>query len=195
MGERPKKEARFSLEDYQIVNLYWQRSENAIVESDRKYGKLLKKISFSLLNSNEDAEECVNDTYTEAWNRMPEDRPAYLGAYLSKIVRCLSINRFRALKRQKRGGYDTIIEELTECIPSNGDIFGEFENGRLKDTLNRFVATLDTEKRVIFLRRYFYSESVSDIAESLNVSESKVKTVLFRARQALKKALEKEELI
>lgn len=183
------------MDDHQIVNLYWQRSESAIRESDVKYGKILKNISFSLLSNLEDAEECVSDTYTEAWNRMPDDRPTYLGAYLSKIVRCLSINRFRASKRQKRGGMNTIIEELTDCIPSNTDIFGDYENGRLKDILNKFIASLETEKRVIFLRRYFYSEPVLDIAFQLSISEAKVKTVLHRTRQALKQMLEEEELL
>ena len=155
----------------------------------------VEKISFSLLASREDAEECVNDTYAEAWNRMPQDRPNYLGAYLSKIVRCFSINRYRAATRKKRGGADTLVEELTECVPDGGNLFAEYENGRLKEALDRFLMSLDSEKRTIFVRRYFYSQPVLEIAMSLGIGESKVKTVLFRARAELKNLLEKEELL
>ena len=99
------------MEDYQIVDLYWARSEDAIGETSRKYGTMLNRISYSLLSSSEDAEECVNDTYLEAWNRMPEDRPTYLGAYLARIIRCLSVDRFRASHRQKRGGIAGILRD------------------------------------------------------------------------------------
>ena len=106
------------MEDHKIVDLYWQRSENAIKETSTKYGRMLDGISYSLLSSREDAEECVNDTYLEAWNKMPDDRPAYLGAYLSRIVRCISIDRFRASHRQKRGEAVELTDELADCIPS-----------------------------------------------------------------------------
>ena len=99
------------MEDYQIVDLFWQRSEAAIRESERKYGRILLSASRSLLDSREDAEECVSDTWLQAWNRMPQDRPAYLGAYLVKIVRALSISRFRSLHRQKRGGAGCLTDE------------------------------------------------------------------------------------
>ena len=104
------------MEDHKIVDLYWQRSENAIKETSTKYGRMLDGISYSLLSSREDAEECVNDTYLEAWNKMPDDRPAYLGAYLSRIVRCISIDRFRASHRQKRGEAVELTDELADCI-------------------------------------------------------------------------------
>ncbi len=180
------------MEDHQIVELYWQRSENAIGETSQKYGKMLKSLSFSLLSSTEDAEECVNDTYLEAWNSMPEDRPSYLGAYLAKIIRCLSISRFRSSHRLKRGGMGNITEELTDCIPDGFDPQRDYESGELRQTINRFLFELSEEKRRIFVRRYFYSDSIPDIARRMDLSVSKVKTTLFRLRAELKEQLEKE---
>ena len=180
------------MEDYQIVDLYWARSEHAIRETDEKYGRLLQSISYSLLSSREDAEECVNDTYMEAWQRMPEDRPIYLGAYLSKIIRCLSVDRFRATHRQKRGGMGQILEELTECIPGGESPQEAYENRELARVINGFLEELDEEKRRMFVRRYFYSDSVDAIANRLKVSASKVKTTLFRLRGELKRRLEEE---
>ena len=180
------------MEDYQIVDLYWARSEHAIRETDEKYGRLLQSISYSLLSSREDAEECVNDTYMEAWQRMPEDRPIYLGAYLSKIIRCLSVDRFRATHRQKRGGMGQILEELTECIPGGESPQEAYENRELARVINGFLEDLDEEKRRMFVRRYFYSDSVDAIANRMKVSVSKVKTTLFRLRGELKRRLEEE---
>lgn len=183
------------MEDYQIVDLYWQRSESAIQESDRKYGKILFSASHNLLHSTEDAKECVNDTYLQAWQRMPEDRPAYLGAYLAKIVRALSVSRFRTEHRQKRGGMGNITEELTECIPDRGSLAEDYENGRLTELLNTFLYSLDEEKRRIFVRRYFFSDSIEEIVSSMGIGKSKVKTVLFRLREALRERLGKEDLL
>ena len=114
------------MEDYKIVDLYWARKESAIGESHRKYGRMLQSLSFSMLDSKEDAEECVNDTYLDAWNAMPTARPTYLGAFLSKITRRISIDRFRSSHRQKRGGMGEIMEELNECIPADSDVEGEY---------------------------------------------------------------------
>ncbi len=184
------------MEDYRIVDLYWERSERAVYETDEKYGRMLGSLSFSLLNSREDAEECVNDTYLAAWQRMPEDRPVYLGAYLSKIVRRLSIDRYRARHRKKRdGGVELMLDELAECIPDGWGVEAEYENGRLSELLNRFISSLAEEKRTIFVLRYFNSMSLGDIARRLRISEGKVKTVLFRARCELREELEREGLM
>ena len=180
------------MEDYQIVDLYWQRSEHAIGQTQQKYGAMLHRVSYSLLSSREDAEECVNDTYLEAWNRMPEDRPSYLGAYLAKIIRCLSISRFRGAHRQKRGGAGVATVELTDCIPDSWNADADYENGRLEQVLNRFLSELDEEKRRIFVRRYFYSDSIEDIAARMGLGNSKVKTTLFRLRAQLREILEQE---
>lgn len=183
------------MEDYKIVDLYWARDEAAIAESERKYGKMLQSLSFSLLSSAEDAEECVNDTYLDAWHAMPTARPIYLGAFLSKITRRISVDRYRHAHRAKRGGVETIVEELTDCIPDANTPQKELENGRLATTLNAFLLSLDPEKRAIFVRRYFYSQPVGEIARVLGLTESKVKVTLYRTREALRKRLEEQELL
>ncbi|MBR3895150.1 MAG: sigma-70 family RNA polymerase sigma factor [Clostridia bacterium] len=183
------------MEDNKIVDLYWARNELAIHESDRKYGRMLTSLSFSLLSSREDAEECVNDTYLDAWGAMPTARPTYLGAFLSKITRRISIDRFRAEHREKRGGMGAIVEELTEAIPDRGTPAEEYENGRLAEALNRFLRSQSPQRRAIFVRRYFYSQPVSQIAVALKLGESKVKVTLHRMREALRKELEAQDLL
>ena len=180
------------MEDYQIVDLYWSRSENAIAQTEQKYGRMLTSISVSLVPTVQDAEECVSDTYLAAWNSMPDERPVYLGAYLSKIVRRLSINKYRSSRTAKRGGAGELVEELTDCIPSDYSLETEYDNQRLAEALNRFLLSLDEQKRYIFIRRYYYSDAVIDIARQIRASEGKVKTVLFRVRSALRKFLEEE---
>ena len=182
------------MEDYRIVDLYWARNETAITESDRKYGNMLKSLSYSLLSSREDAEECVNDTYLDAWNAMPTARPEFLGAFLSKITRRISIDRWRHDHREKRGGI-AATEELKDCIPADSTVEGEYQNGVLAEAINAYLASLPKEKRVIFLRRYFFSQSLSTIAQELGMSEGKVKTVLFRLREKLRERLEAEKLL
>ncbi len=180
------------MEDHQIVDLYWARSEHAIAQTEQKYGRMLTGISAALVPTYQDAEECVSDTYLAAWNSMPEERPTYLGAFLSKIVRRISIDKFRALRANKRGGAQTLIDELTDCIPSDCDVQAEYDNRRLAGALDTFLRDLDEEKRYIFVRRYYYSDSILEIARRMRVSEGKVKTVLFRTRNALRKYLEEE---
>ncbi len=188
-----RKDSR--MEDYRIVDMYWDRDEGAIAESDKKYGRMLNSLSFALLSSREDAEECVNDTYIDAWNAMPVARPDNLGAFLSKITRRISIDRFRERHRQKRGGIDNLTLELLDCIPSGESVESEYENGRLKEALDSFLYSLDKEKRVMFVRRYFYSHSIEQISGQMNISVAKVKTTLFRIRKSLKEYLEKEGML
>jgi len=183
------------MEDQKIVDLYWSRNENAITESDRKYGRMLKSLSYSLLSSYEDAEECVNDTYLDAWQAMPTARPEYLGAFLSKITRRISIDRFRADHRKKRGGTNVILEELTDCIPASSTVAEEYENGRLKEALDSFLYRQEVVRRVMFIRRYFCSQSIAEIARALGMREGKVKVTLFRMREALRRELEERELL
>ena len=181
------------MDDQQIVDLYWKRDENAIAETQKTYGKYCHTIAYTILHSHEDAEECVNDTYVDAWGAMPEARPVYLGAFLSKITRRISIDRFRSIHREKRGGMGVVTEELTDCIPDGGSVMAEYENGRLANALNRFLHAQPTEKRVMFVRRYFYSQSITEIAQHLGVTEAKVKVTLHRMREALRAVLEKED--
>ena len=183
------------MEDYQIVDLYWERKERAIAETEKKYGKMLHSISYSLLSSHEDAEECVNDTYLGAWNTMPSARPLYLGPFLSKITRRLSIDRWRREHREKRGGVAGVVEELTECIPDGNTPAEEYERGRLREALNAFLRTLPEEKRAIFVRRYFYAQEIRVIAKEIGVSEANVKIVLHRLREQLKLRLEACDLL
>ena len=191
----PKKKRGDQMEDFKIVDLYWERSERAISETRTKYERMLSGISYSLLRSDEDAEECVNDTYLSAWNSMPSDRPIYLGAYLSKIIRALSIDKFRSKHSKRRGGFEELCEELDECIPDPSSIQAQYENGQLARAINRFIAELPEEKRVIFIRRYFYSDSVEQIAKRMGFTSSKIKTSLFRMREELRQILEKEDML
>ena len=183
------------MEDYRIVDLYWARDENAIRESDVKYGRMLQALSLSLLSSREDAEECVNDTYLAAWEAMPTARPTYLGAFLSKITRRISVDRWRALHRQKRGGVDTVIEELTECVSDRSTPQSEYESRCLSEAINGFLAAQPPERRAIFIRRYFCSQSTAEIAEALRIGESKVKVTLHRMREKLRVELEAKDLL
>ena len=182
------------MDDSRIVDLYFDRDERAISESDKKYGRMLTKLSFSLLGSNEDAEECVNDTYLDAWDAMPPARPIYLGAFLSKITRRISIDYYRRCHRAKRGGFDELCDELSDAVPSTDTPFDEYEKGRLKEAIEEFISLQDKEKRVAFVLRYFYSRPIGEIAIRLGVRESKVKTMLFRMRESLKEFLERRDL-
>lgn len=186
------------MEDSMIVDLYWSRDEAAISESDRKYGSMLRSLSRSVTGSREDAEECTNDTYLAAWNAMPTARPAFLGAFLSKIIRRISIDRFRREHRSKRGGMgtDALLDELAECIPDPGGTPAEqLETQRLRETIDRFAASLPPDKRVLFVNRYFYAVPIAELASCSGMTENNVKVTLFRIREQLRILLEKEELM
>ena len=183
------------MDDRRIVDLYWARDEHAILESDKKYGRMLHSLSYSLLSSREDAEECVNDTYLDAWGAMPTARPEFLGAFLSKITRRISVDRFRAKHREKRGDVDNLTAELSECISGGRTPSEEYDDKRISEQINEFLHGQPKEKRVMFVLRYFYSNTIDDIADRLGMSESRVKTTLFRMRAELKKRLEEQELL
>lgn len=182
------------MEDSTIVELYWQRDERAIAESDISYGRMLRSLSHSILHSMPDAEECVNDTYLSAWNAMPTDRPDLLGAYLSRITRNHSISRYRYLTAEKRcGGGDLPFDELADCLSSEeGSPFRVLQNQRLGEILNEFLSALDEEKRIIFVRRYYYCDAISDLSRLTGYGEEKLKSMLHRMRKTLAARLEKE---
>lgn len=186
------------MEDKQIVELYWQRDEQAIAESDACYGKMLRNLSMSILHSGPDADECVNDTWLSAWNAMPTDRPDLLGAYLSRITRNHSITRYRYLHAGKRDGSgDVPFEELEDCLsgpgPDSGDTpFQELENRRLTGLLNRFLGGLEEEKRIVFVRRYYYCDSLAALEELTGYGPEKLKSMLYRMRKSLAGLLKKE---
>lgn len=180
------------MEDKQIVDLYWARSEKAISETDKKYSRYCYYIAYNILYNNEDSEECVNDTYLNAWGSMPDQRPAKLSTFLGKITRNLSLNRWELYHAKKRGSgqISLALDELHECIPSQDFTDHVVDDLVLADVLNDFLASLSKEKRMIFMRRYWYLSPVAEIAGDFSISESKVKMTLLRTRKILKHFLE-----
>ena len=182
------------MEDEAIVSLYWDRDERAIRETEEKYDRYLTKIAYNILNDREDSRESVNDTYLAAWNSMPPHRPGVLSAYLAKLTRRISIDRFRYRTRDKRAGseYTLSLQELGDCV-SGGNTTEEIVNVKLlADSIGIFLRLQSQEARTTFLARYYFLDSVKDIARSSGMSESKVKSLLHRTRVALKKHLEEE---
>ena len=184
------------MEDSAIVDLYWQRSERAIPETECKYGGYCHTVAMRIVNNREDAEECVNDTWLGAWNSMPENRPSYLAPYLAKLTRWLSISKLKTQNRLKRGGGEIMLSlaELDSELGEGTDLARQIELKELSDYLDVFLTGLPIEERKIFLARYWYAASIREIAEKSSYSESKVKSMLLRTRRKLKKALEVEGL-
>ncbi|MBQ5952004.1 MAG: sigma-70 family RNA polymerase sigma factor [Lachnospiraceae bacterium] len=182
------------MEDQNIVDLYWARSETAIAETENKYGRYCGFIAYNILHSREDSEECVSDTWMKAWNAMPEARPGRLRAFLGKITRNLALNRLEAASAEKRGEGQVplALEELAEVIPAADTADRIADEMALTELLDRFLGSLTPEKRKIFLQRYWYLSSVAQIASNLGISQSKVKMTLHRVRNELKQCLENE---
>lgn len=181
------------MEDHQIVDLYWARDEQAIQETDHKYGKKCRMIAWNILSNEYDAEECVSDTWLNAWNSMPDQRPTHLLSFLGKIVRNLALDRWDYLHAQKRSvQMTTLLSELEDCISSWENTERTVEDHEIVSLLNRFLRTLDPDSRNIFLRRYWYADSISEIASRFSTNESRIKSNLFRTRKKLRSALEKE---
>ena len=175
--------------DQEIIQLYFERSEQAIEETNRSYGKYCRCISFEILRDREDSEEIVNDTYLETWRSIPPKNPPSLKNFLGKIIRSRSINRLEYNNAQKRGGgqLDFVLEELEGCLPSYDD-----DGDHIREVINSFLRELPQNKRRMFVRRYWYMSPISEIAADFGVSEGKVKMALMRIRKDLKKALERE---
>ena len=182
------------MKDDQIIQLYFSRSEDAIKYTDLKYGAYCKTIAFNILNSRPDSDECVNDTYLQTWNSIPPTHPYNLKAYLGKITRNLAINRYLYNNAAKRKLNETcvIIEELNKCIPSNNHTERIVDDCLIKEILNSFLEALPIEQRKIFVRRYWYMDSVTEIARTNGVGVSKVKMILHRTKKKLKQMLEEE---
>ena len=179
------------MEDDKIIDLYWRRSDRAIPETDRKYGKYCNSIAYGILHSATDSEECINDAYFSVWRAIPPERPKSLKGYLAKVTRNIALNRYDYGKAQKRTTEQRIInDEFFECLPSDDS---EIENELiLREAINGFLGSLDRFNRVIFLRRYWYSCSIKEIAALMGISESSVKVSLHRTRNSFRKHLEKE---
>lgn len=182
------------MEDETIVSLYWDRDERAIGETEAKYDRYLTKIAYNILNNTEDSRESVNDTYLAAWESMPPHRPSVLSAYLAKLTRRISIDRFRYRTREKRmaSEYAVSLSELGDCV-SGGNTTEELVNVKLlADTIGIFLRLQTEEVRTVFIGRYYFLDSVREIATYCGMSESKVKSLLHRTRLNLKAYLEKE---
>ena len=176
------------MEDSGIVDLYLARDERAIRETDGKYGKKLHTLSRRIVESDADAEECVSDTYLDAWNHIPPHEPrTYLFAFLARITRSASIDRCRRAMRQKRAAHvEELSLELESCIAAPDDFACRADDREIAAALNGFLETLAPETRQMFLRRYWYADSIRDIARRFGCTEGRVKTVLFRTRAALR---------
>lgn len=180
------------MEDKAIIALFWKRDQEAIRQTDLQYGQRLQRLSHSILNNQEDAKETVNDTYWKAWDTIPPQRPNYFFAYLAKICRYLSLGKLDWNRAKKRNApMVELTEELALCIPDQKEE-GRIQERSLKESLNRFLEGLSKEKRCIFLRRYWFGDSVKEIAQRYGMGESKVKTTLFRVRGQLRQYLQKE---
>lgn len=182
------------MEDSKIVELYWQRQESAISATAVKYGKYCHTIAYNILYNQEDAEESVSDTYLAAWKNMPPHRPSILSAFLGKLTRRISLNKWRRTTTKKRGGGEMplALEELSECIPSGESVEGYIEGKELARTLNTFMGSLPDTERDVFISRYWFLASVKEISEKFGFSESKVKSMLLRTREKLRKILAQE---
>ena len=175
------------MQDEKIVKLYWDRNEQAITETSEKYGHYCTKIAYNILSSNEDAQECVNDTYMNAWNSLPPHKPSILSTFLGKIVRNLSFNRYKHKRALKRGGSETalVLDELCDIVSDKEDVESAVSRKELVKALNEFIGEMSKEKRYMFIRRYWYTDSVKDIAEKCGRSENSVSVELNRTRKKL----------
>ncbi len=178
------------MDDREIIALYWERSETAIRETDRKYGKYCHAIAYNILYSKEDAEECVNDTYLKAWDSMPPEKPGRLSAFLGKITRNIALNRYAYDHADKRNvSLTEVYDEAAEPFADPSNMLDEMI---LRDTINAFLASLPAETRILFMRRYWYMSPVKQIAKDYGLPEGTVKSILSRTRKRFKDYLEKE---
>ncbi len=185
------------MDDRQIIELYNERSEAAISATADKYGKYCYSVAYHILYNEQDSEECVNDTYLRTWEAIPPQCPDKLSAFLGKITRNLALNRYRYYVREKRGcgQVPLVLDELQECVPAPNSTEQAVEEKHLVEVLNRFTRELPVEKRMMFVRRYWYMSSIGEIAEDFEISEGNVKMTLLRIRNKLKQTLEKEGIV
>ncbi len=182
------------MEDQGIIQLYFSRSEEAILHTEEKYGAYCRRIAGNILRNPEDAQETVSDTWMAAWNAIPPQRPKSLAAFLGKITRRIAINRLDARNTARRGGGEVILalEELGDCIPSGDSMEQAMEAKELAEFLRSFVRKLPQRERQVFLLRYWYMEPIRHIAQRTGCTEGKIKSMLWRTRKTLKVQLEKE---
>ena len=184
------------MEDGQIIELYWQRDQRAIQETGVKYGGFLTSIARNILRSRADAEECVNDTYLHTWNAIPPARPSAFRAWLGRIARNLSLDRWKRDRAVRRGGgAEMLLGELADCVPATHGAEQTLEDREIAALISAFLREQTAENRIIFLRRYWYGEDIGEIAGALGCGQGKVKSSLFRTRKALRAYLEREGVV
>jgi RNA polymerase sigma-70 factor (ECF subfamily) len=189
------------LNDTTILELYESRNESAISETAKRYGSYCLSIAVNILQSREDSEEIVNDTYLKAWNAIPPERPTKFASFLGVITKNLSLNRYKASRTQKRSGRSEdgtaflMLSELEECVPASETVETQVDAAILREAIEVFLTTIPHNDEVFFLRRYWHNDSIADVAERFGVSESRVKSSLFRTRNKLKAHLEKEGVL
>lgn len=184
------------MEDSQIIQMYLSRDENAIFKTNKKYSNLCYSISYGILRSKNDAEEIVNDAYLALWNSIPPYKPQSLAAYISKIVRRLSIDKLRGLVAQKRGGSEAslCLDELGECISETNSIDSQLDSKLLSKAISDFLLTLSEEKRKAFVLRYWYGYSIKELCRLMDFTKPKAVNMLSKVRCDLRAYLEKEDL-
>ncbi len=183
------------MEDEAIVRLYWDRDEAAIAETDRKYGPFCHRMALNILSVREDAEECVSDTWQRAWETMPPQLPRSLMAYLGRIVRNLSLSRYRAQHALKRfAGQEALLSELGDCLPGPETVEGAVEGRRLTQAVTKWLDALPREERILFLRRYWYGDPLQELAGHTGTTPAKLAQRMLRLRRSLKAHLEREEV-
>ncbi len=179
------------MEDKDIVELYWNRDKKAIAETSEKYGKYCKRIAMNIVCNNEDAEECVNDAYLQTWNCIPPHKPNLLSTFLGKIVRNLSFNKYKSIHSAKRGGYEVtlILDELCEIVSDNDTVEDHVIRQEIIRDINSFIHDLAKEKQYMFIRRYWYSDSIIDIAKKCGRTKNSISVELGRIRIKLRNYL------
>lgn len=181
------------MEDREIIELFYERSEQAIVELSNKHGAACTKVAYNILNNKQDTEECVNDAYLGVWNTIPPQNPNPLISYVCRIVRNLAIKKYHVNTAAKRNSsYDVALDELENCFPAAASAEDTFNAKETARTINEFLATLDPENRILFVRRYWYSDNVEELAKRFQTSSHRISVRLYRIREKLKKHLIRE---
>ena len=184
------------MDDSKIIDLYWQRDEKAIEETDSKYGVYCRAVSMNILGVHEDAEECVNDTYLAVWNAIPPQKPDPLRTFVCKIARNLAAAKYHANTAKKRNSrYDAALDELEGCLAAGGSVEEAYDAKELSEAINAFLSSLSYTDRFLFVRRYWYSDSMQDIAAMIGSTANSVAVRLYRLREKLRHYLIREGLL
>lgn len=182
------------MEDAMIIDLYFKRAEQAITETDLKYRPYCESIGYHILKDHQDTEECVNDCYFHTWNAIPPARPDSLRCFLGKIMRNLSLDRYRKKHSQKRGGneFEVVLDELNDCVPSDDPVWDSCNGKLLGEAIDKFLDRIPKKQCIVFIKRYYFCKSIKEIAKECSMTTTHVKVLLYRIRGALKRYLETE---